>query len=105
VVTGKRRLQRTSITNRLSTTIAFQQFVGAPGQHSSDFPPLPLHPGERHRVVSGRLVAHPGNYGGFGSLFKRETLRAGDGSTSYRSCMIGDFGVGPGVDVCSLIAR
>ena len=69
-------------------TIALQQFVGSPGQHSPHFSSLTLHPWDHHRVVSGRLVTHPCDDGGFGPFLNRDAFRSGDGSTSNRCRMI-----------------
>ena len=83
------QMKRTPFGNRGSTTIALQQFVGTPGQHSSHFSPFALHPWDWHRVVGGRLVPHPRNDGGFSPFLDRDAFRAGDGSTSHRCRVIG----------------
>ena len=70
--------------------IPLQQFMGSPGQHSPDLPPLALHPGDHHAVVAGGLVAHPGDHGGFGPLLDRDAFRPGDRAAADRRGMIGD---------------
>ena len=52
--------------------------MGSSGEHSTDFPALALHPWDHKRVVPGRLMPHPGDYGGFGPLLDRDALRSGD---------------------------
>ena len=86
----QRLLQRTVIPDRLPTAIPFQQFVGPPGEHSANFPPLSFDPGNHHAVVAGRLVPHPGDHSGLGSLLDGNTLRPGDRAASDRRGVIGD---------------
>ena len=54
--TRQRSLEGASFRHRFSKTIAVQQILGAPGQHSSDLSSLALHPWNYHTVVAGRLV-------------------------------------------------
>ena len=74
----------------VSPPIPLQQFMGSPGQHSSDLSPLALHPGDHHAVVAGRLVAHPGDDGSFGPLLDRDAFRPGHRAAPDRRGMIGD---------------
>ena len=90
ILTCQRPLQWTPIPDRRSTAIALQQLVGAPGQHSSDFSALASDPWNHHTIVAGCLVAHPGDHGGFGSLFDRDALGPSYGAAPDRRGMIGD---------------
>src|SRR5262249_51198453 len=90
VVTSQRLLQWTYFSNFFPTLIPFQQLLGAPGQHSTDFPTLPLHPWNHHAVVPGGLVAHPGNDGSFGPLLDGDSLGPGHCPRANRRGMIGD---------------
>ena len=56
----------------------FQQLLAPLRQHSPNFTPFSLAPGNDHAIVAGRLVSHPGNHGGFmrstGILFVLATV-------------------------------
>src|SRR5206468_3105915 len=60
--------QRAVLPDRLATAIPRQQFLGAPSEPPPDLPSLPLDPGDRHAIVAGGLMAHPGDHGGLGPL-------------------------------------
>jgi hypothetical protein len=83
-LTGQRLPERTSLRHRLPTTVAVKQLLGPPGQYSPDLSALALHPWDRHAVVAGRLVAHPGDDGGFGPPPDRDALRPGHGAAADR---------------------
>jgi hypothetical protein len=86
----QRLLERATIRHRLVPPIFLQQFMGAPGQHSSDFSALSPHPWNHHAVVAGRLMAQPGDHRYFGPLLNRNAFRPGDSSAADRRGMIGD---------------
>jgi hypothetical protein len=69
---------------RFSPPISFQQLLRSLGKHLSNLSPFAFDPWDFHRLVSGGLVPHPGNDGGFGTLFHGDSLRPGDGATSDR---------------------
>ena len=57
-----------------SPPVPVQQFFGTLGKQSPNLPPLSFDPRNGHRVVGGRLVPHPGDHGGFGPSFDRESV-------------------------------
>ncbi len=62
-------LQRTLFQIGITVAaIAAQQLPGTLSQHATDFTSFALDSRDRHGLISGRLVSHPGNHGGFGSL-------------------------------------
>src|SRR4051812_14300255 len=77
-VACQRPLERAVLPDRLSTAIPLQQLVGPPGEHPAALPPLPLDPRDRHAVVTGGPVPHPGDHGGLGPLLDGDSLRPGD---------------------------
>ncbi len=59
-------------------------------EYSSRFAPFAFDAWDGHGVISGCLVAHPGNDGGFGSLLDGNSLRSGDGAAANWSRVCGD---------------
>ena len=86
----QRPLQRTLLADRLAPPIPLQELLGPLRQHPADFPALALHPWDHGRVVSGRLMPHPGDDGGFGSLFDGDALPPCDRAAPHGRCMGGD---------------
>lgn len=60
------------------------------GEHASDFATLATNSGNFHIVVSSRLVAHPSDYGCFGSFFDGDPFGSCDGAASDWGRMVGD---------------
>jgi hypothetical protein len=87
---GDRNLERAPGRGRLSPPVAVEQLTGPAGELPPDLPPFPPHSGDGHVIVGSRLVPHPGDHGGFGPMFDRDSLRPGHGPTSDRGCVIGD---------------
>jgi hypothetical protein len=76
--------------DRIATPVAGEQYAGSLGEHPADFPTPPLHAGDLHGVVAGRLVTHPRDHGGFGPAFDRDAFRPGHGAAADGGGVCGD---------------
>ena len=56
---------------------------------ATHLPALALDPRDGHSIVGRGLVSHPGDHGGLGPLFHRDSLRPGDRAAADRRGMIG----------------
>ena len=76
--------------------------MGPLSQHESHFPSLPFDLGDLHGIVGCGLVPHPGDDGGCGPVFDRDSFRPGDRATSDWGGMIGHgSGYSPGKVIVS----
>jgi hypothetical protein len=72
--------------------VLLEQFFRALGQHAADFAAFAFLAWDLHGVVGGRLVAHPGDDGGFGALLDGDPLRSRDGAAADGGGVGGDRG-------------
>lgn len=73
-----------------ASPIGIEQPLGLIGQKATGFPAFSFNTGDRHVVIGGGLVPHPGDDGGLGALADGDTLGAGDGAAAHRCGMFGD---------------
>ena len=83
-------LEWTIVGDLVALAISGQQFLGTPGQHATNFASLSFDAGNRHRIVGGCLMSHPGDDGCFGALLDRDPLGACHGSTADGCRMVGN---------------
>lgn len=83
-------LERTGLGLRFAASVGFEEFTGACCEHAAYFMPRSFLPWDFHSIVGSRLVTHPSDHGGFGSLFDRDPFGSSHRSAANRCCMFCD---------------
>lgn len=86
----QRSLEGAGLGLRFAASVGFEEFTGACCEHAAYLMPGSFLSWDFHSIVSSRLVTHPSDHCGLGSLLDRDPFGSSYCSAAYRRCVFCD---------------